>query len=177
MADEADDVEPEALSLTTSSSPRRTLTISATSEESSAAVAEALPKSICPVCSNLGNEIWDENYCTRQGIDYFSQKWARKRINYDAIRAQEGCSGCEILAWALEPYRKQFQDEGLQVGVYLGEEPMHCLTYFSSKSAASPKGIDLVIGSIPLDSSEGALPRSNSRCDFEPVPEPILQPC
>jgi hypothetical protein len=182
MSDRWGDEEPEAFSLATPSSPRKMRTLSATSEASSAAVAGVLPESICPVCFNLGNEIWDENYCKRHGIEGFL--WGNgprpQPIKSVAMRAQEGCPGCEIIAWVLDPYTKRLQDEGREVKVTLIDSlylygPR--LLYFSSKSRGLQSRIALVIRSVPFEFSEGALPRSNSRCHFEPVSEPILQPC
>lgn len=63
---------------------------------------------ICPVCINLGNEVWDTEYSKKNGI---SREYVTHIIyaTEALLAAKKGCSGCQIIAWALEPYMAQLE--------------------------------------------------------------------
>jgi len=173
---EADDQESEAFSLATSPSRKRKRTAPFVSGESSVAAAEVLPETICQVCLNLGNEVWDPGYRERHGLGTCGPH--SKPVWEVAITAQRGCPGCEIIAWALEPYMERLQDKGQQVDIDIGRAGqmfMGVLTYSCRKSSEDGLWLKLVLKSTPFEFIESARPHSNSKCDYDAISEPTLQ--
>jgi hypothetical protein len=184
MSDGWGDEEPEAFSPAISSSPISMRTSSPESEVSSIASNEILPESICPVCLNLGNEVWDHAYRRRHGLDATARRRRRQHhipIGDVDVAAHQSCSGCKIIAWVLEPYMKRLQDEGGEVEVRFEDtwkSYVARLNYYGREvypPGLRPCAIRLVVKSVHLRSSQGAPPLSNSKFDFEPVSEPMLQ--
>jgi hypothetical protein len=176
MSDEWGDEEPEAFSPAILSSPISTQKSSPESEESFVALDEILPESICPVCLNLGNEVWDHAYRRRHGLDAPERRrrWQHRMPIGDVyVAANQSCSGCKVIAWVLEPYMKRLQDEGGEVEVRFEdtwESYAGRLNYYGrevSPPDLRPRAIRLVVKSVHLRSSQGAPPLSNDRFDFE----------
>jgi hypothetical protein len=69
----------------------------------------------CPMCHNLGNHLWDHHLWDRAlrksyGIRKFS--YHRKHAGQVLFTADQGCSGCKIIAWAMEPYMVKLKSQG-----------------------------------------------------------------
>ena len=140
--------------------------------------AEVRSGSICRICLNLGNEVWDLGYRERHnlGMAYGAH---RKPVEDVAIAAQQGCPGCEIIAWALEPYMKQLQGSG-QVVVsfdHIGEATSNILIYRNHLPSPAISNTVVTIKESPPKPGPDNHLWTNSKCGFKAVSEPILQPC
>ena len=165
MADEAGAQESKAFSLATPSCHKRTRTLSSNSAKPFLSTAEVLPETICRVCLNLGNEVWDPSYREKHGLG--ECKPHHIPVSDVAITAEEGCSGCKIIAWALEPYMERLQKCGGQVDVHFRsavEDPPGQLAYFIH--AIARKGelfrVALIINRTPTEDTDNFPTRANS---------------
>ncbi|KAG9192869.1 hypothetical protein G6011_11603 [Alternaria panax] len=80
--------------------------------------AEVSPESICRVCLNLGNEIWDLDYRKKHNLPKPPKHIVPAKDV--VIAAEQGCSGCEIIAWVLEPYMARLEEESSKVLIKFG---------------------------------------------------------
>ena len=175
---EADDQESEAISLATPSSRKRKRTAPFASGEPSVAAAEILPESVCRMCLNLGNEVWDLGYCERHSLGMVHGA-RRMPLEDVAIAAKQGCPGCEIIAWALKPYVKQLQNSG-QVFVsfdHIGEATSRRLSYRNRLPSPATSHTWITIKKSPPQSVRDTFLWTNSKCGFKAVSESIPQPC
>jgi len=178
MADEAGDQETEPFSVTPRSSPIITLPSPSSSWETPDFDTEVIPGSICRGCFDLGNEIWDHDYGERHGL-------VPERPHYIpaeevTVAAQKGCLGCEIIAWALEPYMEQIQNCEGEVSVHLRSFANVLptdLVYRSRSRWTSEFRRALVIRRTPPELVENPPARSNGRwCHLDAVAGLQLQP-
>jgi hypothetical protein len=135
--------------------------------------AEVRPKPICPLCRHLGQEVWDPEYRDKHGIGEPSRHLMPAQDVYRA--AAQGCSGCEIIAWVLEPYMAQIEGQGKTVRLYfeksyfniLGARESHILEFYGSELSIDSVLATIEIKSTPYWMIEGAFPRSG---------KPLLKP-
>lgn len=93
------------------------------SPQSSIAGAEILPQSICPVCLNLGNEVWDTKYRKKHKLkrwEYHSHRISRTEV---LSATKKSCSGCQIIVWALEPYMALLETREAYVNLNFNDLP------------------------------------------------------
>ena len=184
MADDAADQESEAFSLATFSDPSkpraRPPSHDPDPEELSAAATEIVSEPVCKRCFKLGNDVWNPDILEQR--DYTILAPRSSPVEDVAMSAREGCPGCEIIAWALEPYVQQVQEDGGQVIVSFGHTTkwMNDRFIYYGKLLSQPKNrhrIELVIKKTPFRSIESSPARSSSMCNFEGVPDRMLQSC
>jgi hypothetical protein len=75
--------------------------------------------SICPVCINLGNEAWDPKYREKQGTKGVVYNWHTIYDTQILSADEKECSGCQIIAWALEPYMALLEVEGARLRIHI----------------------------------------------------------
>jgi hypothetical protein len=79
---------------------------------------EVLPGSICPLCLNLGNEVWDPDYRRKYTLGaYREQREPGRRV---IGSAEAGCKSCEIVAWILTPYMGWLDWQGNKIRLLFG---------------------------------------------------------
>jgi len=84
-----------------------------------AAGLKVLPESICPLCLNLGNEVWDADYRKKYGLRSYLRRYNSAK---DVIcNAKQGCSGCEVVAWALKPYFRWMKEQNGDIVLRIGK--------------------------------------------------------
>jgi len=123
---------------------------------------EAPPKLICPVCLNLGQEVWNEAYRQKHELGDLVRHIKPARDVYRAAR--KGCSGCEVIAWVLEPYMKQADVLGKTIRICFGKWCMSASGNFSAHQLEFHCGYlpvekvlaEVAIKSAPHESEEGA---------------------
>ena len=125
-----------------------------------AAGLEVPPESICPLCLNLGNEVWNADYRKKYGLGSYLRRYNSAK---DVVRnAMQGCSGCKVVAWALKPYfrwmKEQYGDIVLRIGKgffnYTGEWASRDMGYhWRPKTTESVCGV-IVLRITPPESGE-----------------------
>jgi len=81
-----------------------------------AAGIKAFPNTICPVCLNFFQELWNEEDRDDHEFDEPTGHLMPTKHVYRA--ATQGCSGCEIIAWVLEPYEMQLDGSRKKVRIF-----------------------------------------------------------
>jgi len=83
------------------------------------AAFQVFPESICPLCLNLGQELWDPKYRFEHRLSWVPKHLVDAR---EVVRAAErGCSGCEIVAWVLRPYMTHHEGHGNVIRLKFGD--------------------------------------------------------
>lgn len=146
------ELEPESTRL--SHDPPQTFTFERVRLEDS-------PPWICPLCLNLGNEVWDPDYRQKYRLGLYREHLEpAKRV---VRSAEKGCKGCEVIAWILEPYMGQLEEQGGKVCLlfgggltsFHGELFRRNLTY--SGSEPSNNQVDqLFVKKLPAEHGENA---------------------
>jgi len=101
------------------------------------------PDSICPICLNLGQQVWNELYREEYGLG----EPERHLMPADDVcrTAMQGCSGCQIIAWALEPFMKQ--PDGMRKKVRICFDKW----YYPVIGGITFHKLEFYIGSLPVD--------------------------
>jgi len=101
------------------------------------------PDSICPVCLNLGQQVWNELYREEYGLG----EPERHLMPADNVyrTAMQGCSGCEIIAWALEPFMRQPDDVEQKLRICFDK------WYYPVTGGIAFQRLEFYIGSLPMD--------------------------
>lgn len=95
----------------------------------------------CPACLDLeGND--SKEYVEIQEV---------------ARRRQAGCSGCDVVSWALEPYLEQILHKGYEVRLYINGHAW--INYSHNHQGAAirntPKAMELKVSGVPKRLSTG----------------------
>ena len=127
-----------------------------------------VPEFICPLCLNLGQELWDPGYRFEHRLS-----WIPKHLvdPWEVVRAAErGCSGCEIITWVLEPYLTHREGNRNVIRLKFGDG--YCVssggTFFrelnfkGSIVSADSTLTNIVVKSTPCASGKDALMPSQS---------------
>lgn len=185
MLNEADSEQSQDFSLVTilSSVKMRWPNLS----QLTATKAEVLPDSICPVCLNLGNEVWDPDYRKRHGLGSPGRHFkSTKEVFHNA---KQGCSGCEVIAWALEPYRSQIERQNDRIfQITIGDDQRDRIDsdIFSRNLVYGGCGVRkdsahadvvVVIRRTHHEPGEGTSPRSKGGCYLGSIDGLTLQIC
>jgi len=173
------DQASEACSFDTLSSYERKRTPSPDSKEPSVAAAEVLPDSICQVCLNLGQQVWDPKYRVEHRLSWMPRHL--DDVSNVSRTVDQGCSGCKIILWILQLYMTYLEKRGNVVSLafglgycaFTGGHLLRQLNFYKGCVPTVETPLVIVVKTTSCESMNSSINPLKSTLDLRPTPSSI----